>query len=275
MEKLRVFVPIDKFNDTVKEKLPKALHSYVDARENLIDNNKDFEVDVKVICPDTLFKEVDGFLTQNGFLDHIVEGNDTGYYDFCSQVNYGLSKYDGEWFSILEFDDMYSKTWFNNFAKHLVAYSDVSVFLPVNMVYTEGKENLWSFGNEGALAASFSDEIGFVNFDALNVYSGFSITGGIISTKDFKEVGGLKPSIKVAFAYELLLRLTKKKYKVYVIPKIGYTHVLGLSDSLTERYSKELSPEDIRKWFELAKKECKYKEDRNKDITKKSKTKLK
>ena len=77
-----------------------------------------------------------------------------------------------------------------------------------------------------------------------------------------------KPSIKVAFNYELLLRMTKKELKVYVVPKEGYTHVIGREDSLTDEYNKTLTNEEIRKWFDLAKIECVFTEDRKTNIEK-------
>ena len=77
-----------------------------------------------------------------------------------------------------------------------------------------------------------------------------------------------KPSIKVAFNYEFLLRLTKKELKVYVVPKEGYIHVIGRKDSLTDEYNKTLSREEIKKWFDLAKTEYAFTEDRKTNIDK-------
>ena len=76
----------------------------------------------------------------------------------------------------------------------------------------------------------------------------------------------LKPSIKVSFNYEFLLRTTHNGLKVYVVPKEGYTHVVGRKNSLTDEYNNTLSDTEIQKWFELAVREYPYKEDRKKDI---------
>ena len=75
--------------------------------------------------------------------------------------------------------------------------------------------------------------------------------------------GGFKPSITVAFNYELLLRLTEKQLKIYVIPRIGYHHMIGREGSLLDFYSKTKTTEEAQKWFALAKQECVYTEERD------------
>ena len=53
---------------------------------------------------------------------------------------------------------------------------------------------------------------------------------------------------------------------IYVIPKEGYHHELFRDGSLIDQYVKEI-PEDTNPlWFELAKREYPYDEDRNKGI---------
>jgi hypothetical protein len=107
-----------------------------------------------------------------------------------------------------------------------------------------------------------------LDYDCLQDYSAFNLTGGIFNTNDFKQVGGFKPSIKIAFNYELLLRLTKKELKVFVVPKEGYIHIIGREDSLTDEYNRTIPKEDINKWFDLAKIECSFIEDRKTSISK-------
>ena len=55
----------------------------------------------------------------------------------------------------------------------------------------------------------------------------------------------------------------KKELKIFVVPKEGYMHVIGRKGSLTDEYNKEIAREDIKKWFDLAKIECSFNEDRN------------
>jgi hypothetical protein len=110
------------------------------------------------------------------------------------------------------------------------------------------------------------DDVGIINFKRIEKCSVFNLTGAIFNRNDFIKVGKYKPSIKVAFNYELLLRLTSKGLKCMVVPKEGYVHEVGREGSLTDTYNKTLSDEEINKWFELAFREYVYDTDRNKDI---------
>jgi hypothetical protein len=132
------------------------------------------------------------------------------------------------------------------------------------------------FGNEAAWASAFSNEIGFIDNDCLQNYFDFYMTGSIFNTADWKEVGGLKPSIKITFWYEWLLRATNKNKTVYVIPKVGYNHKLGRKGSLIETYKSTIDQEETQWWFDLAKREYMFhpstKRDEDKFIFKREKT---
>ena len=117
------------------------------------------------------------------------------------------------------------------------------------------EHKVFQYINEIAWTNSFSSEIGFLDFDCLQDYPSFNLTGGIFNTKDFNTIGGFDSSIKVAFNYEYLLRLTKKELKVYVVPKEGYVHCVGRKGSLTDEYNSTLTDEDINNWFKKAKEE--------------------
>ena len=45
------------------------------------------------------------------------------------------------------------------------------------------------------------------------------------SKSTYQEMGGFKPSMKLTFVYEFLLRLTYNSVKMMTIPRIGYKHV--------------------------------------------------
>ena len=188
-----------------------------------------------------------------------------GKTDFCSQVNFAVNNIDTDLFSILEYDDEYTDTWFKSFDTYYRTNEDVSVFLPINVQHSPDKTK-WQFGNEIVWASSFSNEIGYIDFDCLQNCSTFNLTGGVFNTEDFKKIGMLKPSIKVSFNYEFLLRLTNNKLKAFVIPKEGYIHVIGREESLTDIYENTITDDEIQKWFELAVREYVYIEDREKDI---------
>jgi hypothetical protein len=199
--------------------------------------------------------------------------NESGNYDFCSQINYAVDKVDTEYFSILEFDDEYRPKWFKFADQYHYGNEDVSIFLPINIV-TDVKSQHWQYGNEMPLATSNTDEFGFIDMEMLEVWTGFNLTGAIFNTEDFIKVGKYKPSIKIAFNYELMLRMADRKLKMFVVPKEGYTHIIGRSGSLTESYNKEIPAEDVKLWFELAKREHTYDHDRNKGVTIGKKVKL-
>lgn len=256
---ISIIIPVygmNKDNDIIL--LNKALHS-VKQCQKIYNGN----LYVKIIGDD---KTLDRIINNKNFdnnqltIDYCINSNKT---DFCSQINTAVYQYiDTVYFTILEYDDEYAETWFNSFEEYYYTNEDVSVFLPIN-VQTEDKQNIYQFCNELVWANEFSNELGFIDLDCLENYTGFNLTGGIFNTNDFKQIGGFKPSIKIAFNYEFLLRLTNKKLKAFVIPKEGYYHILNREGSLTEEYSKTLTNELIKQWFNIAKTEYHYIEDRN------------
>ena len=75
-----------------------------------------------------------------------------------------------------------------------------------------------------------------------------------------------KPSIKLTFIYEFLLRATYNDFRVMTIPKIGYKHMNMREKSLFWDYknNKEdmIVPEEAAFWVEQAKKEYFFTYDR-------------
>lgn len=188
--------------------------------------------------------------------------NDTGKYDYCSQINFGVKHVDTEYFSILEYDDYYTKKWFKMFNDYYTTNEDVSVFLPINIIHN-AKTNEREFVNDIIWSSGFANELGVIDFDSLQQSGSFNLTGGIFKTSDWL---GYKPSINVAFNYEYLLRATNKKQKIFVVPKEGYHHEIFKDGSLSSYYLDTITDNDNMKWFELAKREYAFDEDRNKGI---------
>lgn len=174
---------------------------------------------------------------------------------FQELVNAAVDNINEKWFSILEFDDTYTPIWFDNVKKYIEYKPDTSVFMPLEDITDFNNGKYIGFGNEAPWASSFSNEIGVIDNDCLQNYFDFYMTGSIFNTDDWKEVGGLKPMIKISFWYEWLLRATNKGKKVYVIPKVGYNHTLGRENSLTNIYRNEISQDETNWWFELAKRD--------------------
>lgn len=185
---------------------------------------------------------------------------------FQELVNEAVKRVETDWFSILEFDDEYSPIWLDNFIKYQEYNQQYNFFLPINDLYNVegGKDEFIGNGNEAVWASSFSEEIGVIDEKSLDDYFDFYLTGGIFNTKVWNQLGGLKESIKVTFWYEFMLRAAHKGEKFYVVPKIGYSHVLGRDNSLLMHYRNTVDTKESEFWFKTAKKESFFKEDRNK-----------
>jgi len=183
---------------------------------------------------------------------------------FAKQVNHGVASAKSKWVCLFEFDDEYSNIWFKNVATYEKAYSDVEVFLPI-VVDTDEKGVFAGFTNEASFAMNISSEIGLLSNDTLQQYQNFQISGMVIQKKTFLDWGGLKPSFKLTFGYELFLRLTHNSVKIMTIPKIGYKHINLRTGSIFWNYKngeKTLTSEEVKFWIDSAKKEYFFINDR-------------
>lgn len=178
---------------------------------------------------------------------------------FPSLINAATSSVSTKWFSILEFDDEYTSIWFNNVEKYIEYNPSTSIFIPLEDIKDYNSKKYIGFGNEAPWASAFSNEIGYIDLDCLQNYFDFYLTGSVFNLDDWNDVGGLKPSIEITFWYEFLLRATNKDKKVFVIPKVGYTHYLNREKSLTNIYKETMSDKETQWWFELAKKDYFFK----------------
>jgi len=197
-----------------------------------------------------------------------------GETDFCSQVNLGIEKVPTDWFSILEYDDEYANIWFKNAVTYIEAYPEVGIFMPmiadVTLQYEDAKgetlpepqEQYIGGTNEAVWANQFSDEMGVLDTDALLRYQNFNTDGMVMRKEAVDDFGGFKPSIKLTFIYEFLLRMTHSGVKTMVIPRIGYKHVNLRNGSLFANYRKAMDDVESRWWMQKAKKEYFWSEDR-------------
>lgn len=271
MKDIEIIIPVHVYDEEIKEMLIAAINSVYEA-DKLYEYGslKCIVVYAKELSNSSIIEDISKEF-DNKLEVKFIENS--GESDFCSQVNFGVEHVTTDYFSILEFDDAFVPKWFENAHKYFYGNESISVFLPINLFHNGYFEN-WQYGNTMAISPMFitadekdTDEIGIINYMRLEKCSLFNITGGIFNTKDFKSVGKYKPSIKVAFNYEFLLRLTKIGLKAMVIPKEGYIHGIGRKNSLTEQYKNEMTEKETEKWFNLALRECVYKEDRKKDIS--------
>ena len=249
-----VIVPIHKYDDEVKSSLNTAVESFKAS-------NHEGDGQLLFVGPKTVIDELKKEYKGEDFL--YVENEKT---EFCPQINSAVDKINTKFFSILEYDDVYTEKWFDNVKKQVLTADNVSLYLPLTEVidYTMKDKGPIGYVNEAVWASSFSDEIGFLDLESIQNYMNFNVTGGVFITDDFKEVGGLKESMKLSFWYEFLLRFMYNNKKVYVIPKVGYQHMIARPDSVSDQYNKTMSREEADWWMELATKEYYFKKDRNK-----------
>lgn len=184
--------------------------------------------------------------------------------NFCEQVNSGIKAASSDWISIFEFDDEYSKIWFDNVQKYSSVYNDVDVFLPI-VVDTDEKGKFVGFTNEATFALNISSEIGLLTNDVLQQYQNFQISGMVIKKSVFENTGLLKGGFKLTFGYEFLLRLTHFGLKIMSLPKIGYKHTNFRQGSIFWTYKNGenvLTQDEVKFWIEGAKKEYFFTSDR-------------
>jgi len=258
MNKITTIVPVHKFDDEVKTLLETAVKSFVETSKN---------------NPSTLMfvgpKEVLEKIQENKIADDVkggavyVENENTW---FSAQINTAVKAVATEYFAILEYDDEFTPIWFDNVVKYINTGDDISVFLPLTEVFDAEHKEMGPVGyvNEAVWASSFSEKLGYFDNECLQDYLIFNTTGGVFKTKDFIEIGGLKESMKLSFWYEFLLRAINKEKNVFVIPKVGYFHLVNRNGSLAADYADNMSDRESEFWVELARKEYLYKTDRKK-----------
>ena len=255
MRELTIIIPVKEYESSMDDFLHRAIASCLDNRIILFGKNVDkYE-----------FKPKDG--EQVPVMIQIK--NDSENLSYQHNVNMAVDMVETKYFSVLEYDDFYSKIWFNNVEKYIECDVDnVSGFLPLTEIieYSEksDKLNVIGYSNEAFWASSFSDEIGFLDIESLQNYLSFNASGAVFKTSDFISLGKLKESMKLVFLFEYLLRSLHENKRLYVIPKVGYYHFIGRKGSLTDLYNETMSEKEADWWVDLAKKEYFFKKDRNK-----------
>lgn len=248
MKNITILIPIHELHE---EYLSNALKS--------VENQKGFEdkKTVMLILPQELELGVNLFLKKNKFkglnVKTLINKNKT---DFQSQINYAVENIDTDYFSILEFDDEYSNIYFKYVDKYIKHYPEVAMFLPL-IVEVDKDGEVVKLTNEFVWSKSFinEDEFGYLTNDLLKDFSYFFISGSVIRKDKFIEVGRLKTDFDVSAVYEFLLRMTYNGNQIYVIPKIGYSHLNDREGSATKYFLSKYKEMDSKEEFERARKE--------------------
>lgn len=195
------------------------------------------------------------------YKDSVTIAENSGKTDFATQVNYGVSQCNSEWFSLLEYDDEFASIWFKNVIQYRTAHPEIEIFMPI-IVDIDSTNKFIGFTNEAVWANGFSDKLGVLDNNALLAYQNFNIDGIVVKKSVFDSFGGFKSNIKLTFIYEFLLRMTLKDVKLMVIPKFGYKHINQRLGSLFSEYKNTIDPIEARWWLGAAKKECYHGKDR-------------
>jgi hypothetical protein len=241
------------------------IHTYLkEYIKRCLDSVKNLDTPILVVAPQQVIDtmKLDGFdSTEYSTLNYLVNDGDT---DFYSQINMGAKHCNTTYFCILEFDDTITETWVKNVNDYVNSSVNASVYLPIIEMRDVANGNIVSLANELAWSTAFANELGCIDIDCLNEFMDFQIAGGVFNTSDFLESGGLKKSLLVASVYELLLRLSYKSKKIFVIPKIGCIHTYGREGSYMVDYKNTISREHAEWLIKTAQQEMFFTQDRNK-----------
>ena len=268
MKKVDIIVPVHKYDEDVKILLTRCLLSIKKMSE--FSKSENIETDVTIVGPSLPSEEIIKLIDWNDeFASFNVIDNTNDATDFCSQVNFAVDKCKNDYFMVVEFDDMVTPKWLTMAAPYIEKRKKVSVFLPLVELYDINDDEVPSgYVNEIAWSSSFAqNELGVLDLEALKEFCNFNLTGALIKRNDFIKAGYLKPSIKLSFNYELLLRMANLYGDLFVIPKVGYYHFIGRPDSLTNSYHTTMSQKEGAWWITLAGQEYHFKKDRKKEYS--------
>jgi hypothetical protein len=272
---ITVIIPLHEYNDKISSLVDKAVESVIkqEGVENL--------PKIILVFPTAIESNINGFV-ESQIRQHQDKGitsqnfyliNNFDKTDYQSQVNLAIESVTTEYFSVLEFDDEYSTTFFRNAEKYIKSYPEIDVFLTMMIEVNELNQGI-KLTNETVWAQQFvgeNGEMGYLNLNALKQYTDFKLSGAVIKKSEFINIGKYKSNIKLTFMYEFLLRALNNACKVYSIPKIGYKHLATREGSLFDNYQKNMPIDERKFWFDTANKEANFITDRPIDMSRLSK----
>ena len=222
---------------------------------NSIDSQTTKPNDVVVVIPKE-YKELISDKTYSFKLNIVSNNKDTS---FGSQVNLGTSKAKGTHVMIMGMDDLLADFYIEEVYKY-IENDEANTFLPLVMNVTD--KGFSHLSNEIIWSQSFYNVEGIVDLESLKQIDNFLIYGMVVPKNNFIELGGVKPSIKLSYAKETLMRLVHNGMTIRVIPKMGYQRLVGREGSLTKQ-SESMSFNEIRFWLDLPQTEYLHLTDRN------------
>lgn len=266
-----VIIPIHEFNDELSLLVISAVESVIkqeqikELPQILLVYPAELDANMIEMRDAMVRKHESSGVTSSNF---VLIKND-GDSSYQSQVNLAVESVTTDYFSVLEFDDEYGTTYFRNVAKYITSYPEVDIFLTMMIEVNEKNQGI-KLTNETVWAQQFvgeNGEMGYLNLNALKQFTDFKLSGAVIKTSEFKNLGKYKVNIKLTFMYEFLLRALNNASKIFSIPKIGYKHLATREGSLFDNYMKNMPIDERKFWFETATKESNFMNDRPIDLS--------
>jgi hypothetical protein len=267
MSNISIIIPVHEYNDAVSSHLDKAFDSIMTQQE--IPGLPEVLIVFPAGIETGITSHCDAFSRKYQEKGGATLIRNEGASDYQSQVNLAVKSVKTPYFSVLEFDDEYSRTFIKNAEKYIETYPDIDVFLTMMIEVNEKNEGI-KLTNETVWAQQFvgeNGETGYLNLNALKQYTDFKLSGAVIKKSEFENLGGYKSNIKLTFMYEFLLRALNNACKVFSIPRIGYKHLATREGSLFDFYLKNMPVNERKFWFETAIKESNFPSDRTIDMS--------
>jgi len=255
MSNITVIIPVHKYDEEISNYLTTAIKS-VQLQKNI-----DEIPEIIIVYPPEIEEKIKLHNIEDLKINFL---KNNGITDYQSQVNLGVKNTNTKYFSVLEFDDEYSISYFKNIKEYTEAYPDIDIILTL-LIEVDGDNNGLKYTNEVVWAQQFigeNGEMGYLNQDTIKQYSDFKLSGAVIKKKEFNNVGEYKSNIKFSFMYEFLLRALNSGLKIFSMPKIGYKHLANREDSLSVSFLNSMSVNERKFWFETAQKEANFITDR-------------
>ena len=255
MRDLTVIIPIEVLDTDEKKILLMSAIDSVDDSNILVVGSK------KAIESISSYEK----LSEYTFATVINTSKNTTY---ASQVMFALKSVKSKYFTVLEYDDVFSNIWFKNLNAYIEQdVNDTFAFFPLTELVDFNTKASIGYANEAVWASSFSEEIGCYDLQSFEDYFNFNASGAVFKTDEFVSMGGLKVSLKLVTWYEFILRVLYKGKRLFVIPKVGYYHYVNRNDSMTSLYASTMTEKEAEWWIDLAKKEYLFPHDRKKTYT--------
>jgi len=188
-----------------------------------------------------------------------------------------------EFICLVEAEDSLSLKWFELADVYTKENPEIGIFLPLIRNSING--TFTGLLNEAAWAEGMAEEAGKVDINLLMRFNCINPLGAIYKVEAVKEYAEskdekflpMKESMKLSHYYEFFLRMIYNDLKVMTVPRLGYELRIVRKENYTDSTCKlpqditsypigrgGISPEEGRFWFELAKKEYFFDEDRKK-----------